>query len=69
MEDAKKLKTTFFWNKSIDNGATWIEMDPSHKAIIIATGLTANVSVKFRKRTWTKNGYSEWVFSKAIMPF
>jgi hypothetical protein len=69
VEATKKLKCTFFWCYSYDNGITWslYEIMPTHQAKTIATGLE-NKPVIFRKRILTKNGFTDWVVSPPITP-
>jgi len=65
----KYVKATYEWQKSTDNGTTWIWLDPTTKAKTTATGLTPGVNVQFRKRTSSsKTGTSAWCTPIAIIP-
>ncbi len=68
-EGPKKIMATYFVEVSVDDGRTWIVLDPSHPSKVVVNDLTPNKPVIARCRNWTKNGWSEWSVSKPVTPY
>ena len=59
--DGKYYVATYNWQKSIDGGATWVDLPDTSKAKLLLKGLTVGSVPKFRKRTnSTKGGITAW---------
>ena len=61
MIDGRYQKATYYWQYSLDGGATWIDVPQTSHANTVIKGMTAGVPAKFRKQTFsTKTGLSKW---------
>jgi hypothetical protein len=67
--NGKRVRATYQWQISIDNGVTWVWLESTVVAKTVATGLQADKKALFRKRTITvKGGTSAWCAPLAITP-
>jgi len=66
---AKALEERSFheWADSIDGGVTWRYVEPTLKASRFSGGYTPGQLVKFRHRTFTKNGPMAWDYAELII--
>jgi hypothetical protein len=67
--NGKRVKASYQWQYSIDNGVTWISLDNTVVAKTIATGMTVDVKTLFRKCSSTsKGGTTAWCNPIGITP-
>jgi hypothetical protein len=65
----KRVRASYQWQYSIDNGATWVSLDSTVGAKTVAVGMATDVKTLFRKRTVSaKGGTSAWCSPVAITP-
>ena len=67
--DNKYIKTTYYWQFSIDDGKTWESLEETMVAHNTAIGMLTGIPTLFRKRTkTTKGGMSPWSAPIEITP-
>ena len=67
--DGNYVRTTYYWQYSIDDGKTWEDLDDTQVANTVASGMLAGIPTVFRARhKSTKGGMSTWCAKVGITP-